>query len=272
MSRRRYITSLISIDKRVRRLTDSAALLYTWAIPHAEEDGTIDADPEELLSMVFPNRPGWTVAKMERCVREIEDLDLARVYEGRLYFPPGPFYSIQSNVHLDKRRNWHPERNARYSGETAENSGEQRRTAENSASPSPSPSPSKDMVGKPTLLPVDNFAEWWQLYPWKVGKPRAEQAYRRATKVADPAKIMAGLRSQLPRLRAQEEGFRLHPATWLNQQRWNDVMEVREDPERRRRINNAVECLEHDAPDQARAWVRDESEWQEVLEKTKVLV
>ena len=46
MSRRRYISTSMSIDKRLNKLAveagDFAALLYTWMIPHAADDTTID--------------------------------------------------------------------------------------------------------------------------------------------------------------------------------------------------------------------------------------
>ena len=48
MSRRRYLSTEVSLDTRINRLAleagDFAALLYTWMIPHAEDDASITAD------------------------------------------------------------------------------------------------------------------------------------------------------------------------------------------------------------------------------------
>ena len=75
----------------------------------------------------------------------------------------------------------------------------------------------------PSSTDVDgDFAEWYDLYPRKVGKQAAIKAYRRARKVADADTLLAGLRSQLPKLAGSEERFRPHPATWLNEGRWED--------------------------------------------------
>ena len=58
MARRRYISTSISTDSAVSKLAknygDFAALLYTWMIPHAEDDGCIRADIDSLILMVIP--------------------------------------------------------------------------------------------------------------------------------------------------------------------------------------------------------------------------
>lgn len=79
----------------------------------------------------------------------------------------------------------------------------------------------------PSSTDVDgDFAEWYDLYPRKVGKQAALKAYRRARKVADAAELLDGLNAQLPKLQTAEERFRPHPATWLNEGRWEDETEA----------------------------------------------
>ncbi len=60
MARRRYLSTDVSKDKVVNRLAmeadDFAALLYTWMIPHAGDDATVEGDPEELLMVAMPGR------------------------------------------------------------------------------------------------------------------------------------------------------------------------------------------------------------------------
>jgi hypothetical protein len=45
--RRRYLSTAISLDPTVNKLArtagDFAALLFTWMIPHADDDGAITA-------------------------------------------------------------------------------------------------------------------------------------------------------------------------------------------------------------------------------------
>ena len=74
--------------------------------------------------------------------------------------------------------------------------------------------------GKP--LPDNGFAEWWELYPRKVGKQAAAAKYAWALKSASAGELLDGLRRHLPLLRSKDPQFVPHPATWLSQGRWED--------------------------------------------------
>jgi hypothetical protein len=180
MSRRRYISTAISVDKRVAKLSDSAALLWTWMIPHAEEDATITGDIEELRWTVVPSRPQMNI---ESCLCEIEGQRLIVRRGATIYFDSEAFYRYQSNIHQDKRAD-HSARFTNDERETAENSGEQRETAENSASLSLSFSPSfkrsRALVdaSAPTGEHIDaNFTEWWGCYGKIGSKADARMLY-----------------------------------------------------------------------------------------------
>ena len=67
-----------------------------------------------------------------------------------------------------------------------------------------------------------SFERWWSVYPKKVAKPSAGRAYRAALKKCSAQEIEAGLASWMPALRSMDPQFVPHPATWLNQERWND--------------------------------------------------
>jgi hypothetical protein len=69
--------------------------------------------------------------------------------------------------------------------------------------------------------------EFWPNVPNKLGKGKAREAYIKARKKASKDDILAGL----PKYRAYEDGRKtqkdyrpLHPATWLNQERWTDEL------------------------------------------------
>lgn len=148
MARRRYLSTEISIDKAVNRLArehgDFAALLYTWMIPHAEDDATLTGDPEELMLSVVPGRRDKDVADVEAALAAMHDLGLiiwhreAKIVE----FPPASFYKYQTYIARDKRRTTPISTQQR---ETPKLTDEQRAPATNAASPSPSPSPSPSM-------------------------------------------------------------------------------------------------------------------------------
>lgn len=78
-------------------------------------------------------------------------------------------------------------------------------------------------VNTPSSADADGaFNEWWALYPRKVGKAEARKAWTKAVKASSVTAVQAGLKAQLPTIKASEERFRPHPATWLNQGRWED--------------------------------------------------
>jgi hypothetical protein len=73
-------------------------------------------------------------------------------------------------------------------------------------------------------------AEFWPVYPRKVGKPQALKAARRHGRTATArAAILECLKRRLPALQEQfraDGDFRPYPATWLNQTPWMDPEEV----------------------------------------------
>lgn len=65
------------------------------------------------------------------------------------------------------------------------------------------------------------FAEFWRIYPRRVGKRKAVEAFARALDRAPLEEILAGAR----RFRDdpnREDAFTPHPTTWLNRDGWED--------------------------------------------------
>jgi DNA-binding MarR family transcriptional regulator len=71
----------------------------------------------------------------------------------------------------------------------------------------------------------DEFLQFWDRYPRKISKAAARKAYVKALKTETHDRIMYGLSQQMPSLAAREAQFIPHPATWLDQERWNDEPE-----------------------------------------------
>jgi hypothetical protein len=70
---------------------------------------------------------------------------------------------------------------------------------------------------------MNDFAEFWSLFPRRVSKRAAQKAWDKEMKAGtDPALIIAGLRRQLPHFATRDEQFIPHAATWLNQGRFED--------------------------------------------------
>lgn len=72
-----------------------------------------------------------------------------------------------------------------------------------------------------------DFGEFWQLYPRKVGRKRAESAWRGLTK-ADKQAILLDIPQRAQGAQWTGDGGRFipHPATYLNGRRWEDAPEM----------------------------------------------
>ena len=91
--------------------------------------------------------------------------------------------------------------------------------------PDPTPTPLKDSssLADASDAAPDLFAEFWTAYPRKVGKDAARKSWAKAVKRADPQHIIAAaLRFRRDPNLPADRGFIPHPATWLNQGRWDD--------------------------------------------------
>lgn len=63
---------------------------------------------------------------------------------------------------------------------------------------------------------------WWPLVPRKVGKGAARRAWRTARRKADLEILIAGIQAYASQRNGEDRSFTLHPATWLNAERWLD--------------------------------------------------
>lgn len=169
MARRRYVSTNVSIDGRLNRAAmqhgDFVALLYTWMIPHAGDDGTLRGDPDEIMAQVFPLRRDLDGPQVRRGLEILagEDCglitwdDAAKV----VTFPYAAFYGYQTYIKEGNRRRAREEdaggEGAAFPGEMrgsaasgaemrdsaafcGDNSANQRKTPQITASPSFSPS------------------------------------------------------------------------------------------------------------------------------------
>lgn len=90
---------------------------------------------------------------------------------------------------------------------------------------------SPDGEMRPKAQPVsrfakpNGFAQFWEAYPSKVGKPVAEKAYAKALKRIpgpDPPAVLLAAIGRARTSRKWLDGIIPNPSTWLNQDRWLD--------------------------------------------------
>ncbi len=68
----------------------------------------------------------------------------------------------------------------------------------------------------------DGFVDFWKVCPRKVAKGAAEKAWRKAAKEAAPERLIAAMKAYASATAGKDPDFIAHPATWLNQRRWED--------------------------------------------------
>jgi hypothetical protein len=67
---------------------------------------------------------------------------------------------------------------------------------------------------------LDEFSQWWEAYPRKVGKPDAKRAWLTARREATFGELIEGAATYQF---SAERKYIPHPGTWLRQRRWRDV-------------------------------------------------
>lgn len=218
MSRRRYISTSISLDKAVNRLAreagDFAVLLYTWMIPHSEDSAYITGDVEELMLTVCPGFRHKTEDDIADALVAMDRIGLiAWDRSGAIvYFDTESYYRHQSYIPEAKRAD-----NSDYFTPTPQNAAERRETPQNAASLSPSPSPSSTSSAADA---ADGFLVFWTLYPRKVGRADCLKRWGRLTKKdREVATAAAANLADWQRDTGTELQYVPHPATFIGPKR-----------------------------------------------------
>ncbi len=99
-------------------------------------------------------------------------------------------------------------------------------------SPSPPrPDPSRPLSTKDLSIAdaINEFDEFYELYPKKVNPKPAKARWITAIKTTEPAEIMAGLRAQLPQMADTERRYIPAPDVWLHKGKWADEISAPDD-------------------------------------------
>jgi len=213
-----------------------ARLVLKGLESYVDDNGVGVDDIELIVTDVFPRdmfaNGSETVARVSEAITELNQAGLVHRYEARgdrlLYI--SWWESIQRIDKPGRGRNPRPDGTFDYKAseiresvasppETlAPGTGEQgnRGTEEQGTKTS-----SKPPASTPRLPPT-LFDQFWEWYPRKVGKEAAKKAWDKARTKTDQQHILQGLENYRldPNLPAKE--FIPHPATWLNEGRWDD--------------------------------------------------
>lgn len=208
---------------------------YAALVRKLGEKGMSPADIADVLEAMQGPVPAYAMEATTMNERMLRDLEKVRQRRER---------------DRDRKR-------AAISAEIPRNSVESAETPETKVSPTP---PSKTQPPIPPYNPpLPLFDAFWAAYPNKTGKRAAATAFERALKRIshpDPESLLLGAIDRAKRTRQWREGFIPNPATWLNQDRWEDGIEEARgrDPPRAGPADPAVQAsrIQH---------LRDTGEW-----------
>lgn len=80
-ARARMIAPTISVSDRVNRIPLKAALIYTWMIPHADDQGRMNGTPEIVKAIVVPLRTDITVDDVKHAIGTLQTYGLIDWYD-----------------------------------------------------------------------------------------------------------------------------------------------------------------------------------------------
>ena len=82
-------------------------------------------------------------------------------------------------------------------------------------------------LGKEPLYSVQiAFDKFWKIYPRKIGKGKAKDAFNKAVLKTTLSTIMDAVSEYAQSVHRKDPKFIPHAATWLNQERWDDDIEA----------------------------------------------
>lgn len=75
----RMIDRSISTSRKLSKVSDRSALIFSWTIPHTDDFGRMDGDARMIRAVVVPLRD-YTVEQIEESLKELEDVGLIERY------------------------------------------------------------------------------------------------------------------------------------------------------------------------------------------------
>ena len=204
----RVIREAILTSSRVDVLSDKAEVFYRRLLSKVDDHGLFDARPAILRASLYPLR--LDRVKEADCVAWLEECraaNLVVVYEvdGKQYVKA-----------LDT--NWQVRSEPKYP--TPDGEGVKIVQREEQGEEPAARARTKGEDSAP-----EGFDAFWSAYPKKVAKPAAQRAFKAlALKNGDLERVLAAVRAQAESEDWTKESGRFipHPATWLNQRRFED--------------------------------------------------
>lgn len=232
----------VSTSDKLSSVSDQAALLWTWLLAHVNSWGQMDGSPGTVRARVVPRR-AWSEEEVGDFLGELHTAGLLIMYtlpgnSGKLPELPDTFPgNLKHPNKLLLVTNWEKyqrlDRRAQVpefpmpTESFRENPGVSgklpltRKEVELKGSEQKGTEKKKSIRASGAILWPPDFIKFWNSYPRKAGKGAALKAWAKVQKEGIATEtILTALKSQ--HLETREIQYIPHPATWLNQRRWED--------------------------------------------------
>lgn len=224
----RILKESIRTSKKVNGMTDFQFRVWAYLITYVDDFGRGSAEPDILKGFVFPRRKGVTEANIRDALSEMACMGLIQLYdvdgESYLCFPN---WKEHQTVRAAKSKFPDPSEGFKHL-QADENICKQVQANvpvfDNRESIIDNRESIHDQARKRAESAMDGFDDFWAVYPRKVSKQSAVKAWK-------AAKVSAELVGQIVedvkrRCETEWKGADMqyipHPATYLNQRRWED--------------------------------------------------
>ena len=201
-------------DEKIGRLSLTARLLYIGIWNFADDDGRFQADAKLLRASIFPYGDKISIT---RAMSELAEQKLVIYYRiGSCSFGFVPRWSKWQKIDKYRPSNL-PE------PPTIENDGI---FDESSGNGQVELLPNRIEQNRIEYIPY-GFDQFWNDYPKKISKKKALQSWTRLKPDQELVKVILNAvrnQSRSEQWLKDKGQYIPHPATWLNQERWNDEL------------------------------------------------
>lgn len=210
----RLLKEGIRTSKKINSLSDFEFRTWAYLITYVDDYGRGSADPELLKGFVFPRRKEVREQDIRKALAALERTGSILLYDvaGEPYFC-FPNWSEHQRIQTKK---------SKYPAPADCDMSRWLTVIHGDSPPESESNPNPESESNAREARSAEFEQFWAAYPRKVGKKDALKAFKKV-KVSVDVLIAAVERQKQGQQWMKDDGQYIpNPATWLNQERWED--------------------------------------------------
>lgn len=210
MAQKRMLNKSISLSSQVNKLSLKHKLIFTWCIPHLDDHGLLDSDPEVIKATVVPMVKDINLADIRSFIAVCVNGKLIEEYQDCIFF--AGFENHQS-ISEEKRSK---SKFSRIPKIPQENSGKNN-ISQNS--PVQDKRIEDKRIEEKIREPFD-FSLFWEIYPKKTTKKEAKEKWDQLSPETQKAIL-----DDIPKRAADDKwinGYHKDPIRYLRHEQWKD--------------------------------------------------